>query len=258
MDNGVRGADAQRRRPTPERASATAVPSASEGRAAQPRAIPLSPPIHCTVPDNGFEPSNMSEGSLGTAQPGPTPEPPQRVGGPERKRGTRARGARAIPLSPPVFSSKEPRLTRILAGILMQMAGCEISSNLATSQPGSACLSPRLPGPTQSISIPSTCRWSNVERPDGFRQMGFDPSRPYDDLPDLPPAVDLESRAVRKACVRARAALAVLRQAAALIPNPTVLINTIPLLEAQAGCEIGNRHDERLAVSTRAAGFCGS
>jgi Fic family protein len=32
--------------------------------------------------------------------------------------------------------------------------------------------------------------------------------------------------------------LAALRQATALIPNPAVLINTIPLLEAQASSEI--------------------
>ena len=70
--------------------------------------------------------------------------------------------------------------------------------------------------------------------------MGFNPSRPYNDLPDLPPGVDLETRPVLKACVKARAALAALRQATALIPNPTVLINTIPLLEAQASSEIEN------------------
>jgi Fic family protein len=70
--------------------------------------------------------------------------------------------------------------------------------------------------------------------------MSFHPSRPYNDLPDLPPAVDLETKAVLKACVKARAALAALRQATALIPNPTVLINTIPLLEAQASSEIEN------------------
>jgi Fic family protein len=70
--------------------------------------------------------------------------------------------------------------------------------------------------------------------------MGFNPSRPYNDLPDLPPGVELETRAVLKACVKARAALAALRQATALIPNPTVLINTIPLLEAQTSSEIEN------------------
>ncbi len=43
MDKGVRGAGAKRRRSTTARASATSVPSTSEGRAAQPRAIRLSP-----------------------------------------------------------------------------------------------------------------------------------------------------------------------------------------------------------------------
>jgi len=83
-------------------------------------------------------------------------------------------------------------------------------------------------------------RWSNVEKNDSFRHMSFDPSKPYNDLPDLPPSVDIETKTILKACVRARAALAALRQATALIPNPAVLINTIPLLEAQASSEIEN------------------
>lgn len=68
----------------------------------------------------------------------------------------------------------------------------------------------------------------------------FEPHVPYDALPDLPPTVDIESRTVLKACIRARAALAELRGACALLPNPAVLINTIPLLEAQASSEIEN------------------
>jgi Fic family protein len=66
------------------------------------------------------------------------------------------------------------------------------------------------------------------------------PDRPYDALPPLPPATELESRTVLKRCVSARAALSELRVAAALIPNPAVLINTLPLLEAQASSEIEN------------------
>jgi Fic family protein len=68
----------------------------------------------------------------------------------------------------------------------------------------------------------------------------WDPERPYEDLPLLPPRVDLESRVVLKQCVSARAALSELKVAAALIPNPAVLINTLPLLEAQASSEIEN------------------
>jgi Fic family protein len=68
----------------------------------------------------------------------------------------------------------------------------------------------------------------------------FDPSRPYDALAPLPPKADIETRAILKACIDARAAVAALRQAGALIPNQGVLINTIPLLEAQASSEIEN------------------
>jgi Fic family protein len=66
------------------------------------------------------------------------------------------------------------------------------------------------------------------------------PERPYDALPLLPPRIEVESRPVLKRCVSARAALAELKVAAALIQNPAVLINTLPLLEAQASSEIEN------------------
>lgn len=68
----------------------------------------------------------------------------------------------------------------------------------------------------------------------------FDPNRPYDALPPLPPKADIETRAILKACIGARAAVSALRQSGALIPNQSVLINTIPLLEAQASSEIEN------------------
>lgn len=70
--------------------------------------------------------------------------------------------------------------------------------------------------------------------------MAFDPSKPYDDLPALPPSADVESRAVLKACIEARAAVAELKAAGQLIPNQGLLINSIPLLEAQASSEIEN------------------
>lgn len=66
------------------------------------------------------------------------------------------------------------------------------------------------------------------------------PDRPYKDLPLLPPAAEVETRAVLKRCITARAALAELKQAAELIPNPAMLINTLPLLEARASSEIEN------------------
>lgn len=64
---------------------------------------------------------------------------------------------------------------------------------------------------------------------------------PYEDLPDLPPLnVDVESRPVLKAAIEARAALATAAQAGRALPNPAVLINAVPLLEAQASSEIEN------------------
>ena len=63
---------------------------------------------------------------------------------------------------------------------------------------------------------------------------------PHNQLPLLPPAHDLESKTVLRACITARAALAELKQAAELIPNQTMLINTLPLLEAKDSSEIEN------------------
>ncbi|KPL55011.1 addiction module protein [Prosthecomicrobium hirschii] len=70
--------------------------------------------------------------------------------------------------------------------------------------------------------------------------MPFSPEQPFNDLPPLPPAPELETRAVLKALIEARAALAELKATSALIPEPSVLINAIPLLEAQASSEIEN------------------
>jgi Fic family protein len=70
--------------------------------------------------------------------------------------------------------------------------------------------------------------------------MDWDPLTPYDGLPLIPPPVDLESKNVLKSAIEARAALAALDQAARLLPNPAVLVYTMPLLEAQASSEIEN------------------
>ena len=66
------------------------------------------------------------------------------------------------------------------------------------------------------------------------------PDRPFNALPLLPPKVELETRTILKQCIGARAALAELKQAGDMIPNPSMLINTLPLLEAQASSEIEN------------------
>ncbi len=69
----------------------------------------------------------------------------------------------------------------------------------------------------------------------------FDPNKPYNDLPLLPPPSEqIETNAILKQCINARVALAELKQAAELIPNAAVLVNALPLLEAQASSEIEN------------------
>ena len=68
-------------------------------------------------------------------------------------------------------------------------------------------------------------RFVNMTRP-------WHPHRPHNALPELPPAVDLETKAVLKRCVTARAALADLNRAADLMPNPGMLEISLLLLEA--------------------------
>ena len=68
----------------------------------------------------------------------------------------------------------------------------------------------------------------------------WSPNKPFQELPKLPPDQDVESISILKDCIKARAAIAELKQAAELIPNPAILINTLPLLEARASSEIEN------------------
>lgn len=70
--------------------------------------------------------------------------------------------------------------------------------------------------------------------------MTFDRNRPYNDLPLLPPPVELETKAVLKRAIGARTALADLKGAGALIPNQAILMQTIGLQEARLSSEIEN------------------
>lgn len=73
-----------------------------------------------------------------------------------------------------------------------------------------------------------------------FPMTNFSPANPYNTLPHLPPDVDLEVPIILKACIEANKELAKLKMAEKLIPNQTVLINSIPLLESQASSAIEN------------------
>ena len=70
--------------------------------------------------------------------------------------------------------------------------------------------------------------------------MPFDPHQPFNDLPPLPPSVELETRAVLKKAISANRALAELKGAGELIPDQTLLIQSIGLQEAKLSSEIEN------------------
>lgn len=70
--------------------------------------------------------------------------------------------------------------------------------------------------------------------------MSYYPEVPYNELPPLPPSANLESPAVLKAAIAAHRALAELKGKADVIPNQSILINSIILQEARASSEIEN------------------
>ena len=70
--------------------------------------------------------------------------------------------------------------------------------------------------------------------------MTFNRNKPYNELPLLPPFVDIESKAVLKKAIQANRALARLVGAAGKLPNQTMLINSISLQEAKMSSEIEN------------------
>ncbi|MDF7662053.1 Fic family protein [Erwiniaceae bacterium L1_54_6] len=71
--------------------------------------------------------------------------------------------------------------------------------------------------------------------------MRWQPETPYNELPLLPPNVDrIETRAVLKACISARAAIAELKTAGELIPDQGLLINILPIMEAKDSSRIEN------------------
>lgn len=70
--------------------------------------------------------------------------------------------------------------------------------------------------------------------------MAWLPDKPNNDLPHLPPEMNLDSVSILRACIPARAALAELKQAGQLLPDQGLLINLLPLLEAKDSSEIEN------------------
>lgn len=90
------------------------------------------------------------------------------------------------------------------------------------------------------MSMASTFLRAMSKKQENLPNLGWRAASPYNELPPLPPSVDLESKSILKACITARVAVAELKQAAELIPNQAILINTLPLLEARSSSEIEN------------------
>ena len=71
--------------------------------------------------------------------------------------------------------------------------------------------------------------------------MSWRADTPYNQLPLLPPLNEhIETLAILRACIKARAALAELKQAGELLLNQGLLLNLLPLLEAKDSSEIEN------------------
>ena len=71
--------------------------------------------------------------------------------------------------------------------------------------------------------------------------MSWHPEQPFNQLAYLPPELaQIETRAVLKACITARAALAELNTAGQLLPDEGLLINILPMLEAKDSSRIEN------------------
>ncbi len=68
----------------------------------------------------------------------------------------------------------------------------------------------------------------------------YNPKEPYNDLPLLPPKMELETKKVLKQAISATRVLAELKGRADEIPNQSMLINAITLQEAKDSSEIEN------------------
>jgi Fic family protein len=70
--------------------------------------------------------------------------------------------------------------------------------------------------------------------------MKFDPTKPYNDLPLLPPKADIETKAILRKAITAGRALAELKGVGDIIPNQAILVDSLILQEAKASSEIEN------------------
>jgi len=70
--------------------------------------------------------------------------------------------------------------------------------------------------------------------------MKFDPNKPYNELPLLPPKAEVETKTILRRTITAGRALAELKGLGATIPNQSILVNSLILQEARSSSEIEN------------------
>ena len=70
--------------------------------------------------------------------------------------------------------------------------------------------------------------------------MSFNKNTPYNNLPNLPPSIVLETPEVLKLCITANKLLAELKGYCQTLPNPNLLLNTIVLQESKESNAIEN------------------
>src|SRR2546426_9686200 len=68
----------------------------------------------------------------------------------------------------------------------------------------------------------------------------MDRNKPYNQLPDLPPRIDLESPELLKTTIKANRLLAELKGYCQTLPDPKLLINTLVLQESKDSSAIEN------------------
>lgn len=73
-----------------------------------------------------------------------------------------------------------------------------------------------------------------------FQSLSFDPKKPYNQLPLLPPQKSVESSVVFKKTISASRALSELKGAITNLPNAHLFVDTLQLQEAQASSAIEN------------------
>lgn len=72
------------------------------------------------------------------------------------------------------------------------------------------------------------------------KKSEFNRNMPWNEISLLPPAGEIESRAVLKACIAAMTGLSRANALVKTLPNEAVLVHTLPFQEARRSSEIEN------------------